>query len=240
MQVEIYSDVVCPWCAIGKARFEEALESFAAEGGETVDVIWRPYQLDPGAPATPTPAIDGYAKKFGGPERAQQITQHVTDVAATVGWTFDFSIAQRANTFDAHRLIAFAYDEGAAPMQGAVKNALLRAYFTEGRNIGDVEVLADVAASCGIARTKAEAMLASGDYIRATREELDMAVERGITAVPSFVFDGMGLLPGAQEPEQFLRVLRRISARRAEAAAAAASSADAASGEACAVDGSNC
>jgi predicted DsbA family dithiol-disulfide isomerase len=213
MQVEIYSDVVCPWCAIGKAKFEIAVQQFVAEGGEPIEVVWRPFQLDPTAPSTPSPVLDVYAKKFGGPEKAKQITEHVTNVAASVGWTFDFSIAQRANTFDAHRLLAFALESGGAELQGRIKNALLRAYFTEGRNVGDPDELVAIGVAEGLDGDAVRAMLASGDYVRVTREEMDRAVELGISAVPSFVFNGVGVLPGAQDPEQFLRVLRRLASR---------------------------
>lgn len=215
MQVEIYSDVVCPWCAIGKARFEQALATFAGEGGEPVEVIWRPFQLDPTAPNTPSPVIDVYAKKFGGPERAQQITEHVTEVAATVGWTFDFSRALRANTFDAHRLLAYALSVAGRTVQGEVKDRLLRAYFTEGRDVGDRTELTAIGASAGLDEAAVGEMLASVALVAETHAELNVGVERGITAVPSFVFDGQGILSGAQEPEQFVRILHRLAARRA-------------------------
>lgn len=219
MQVEIYSDVVCPWCAIGKAKFESARAAYAAEGGEPIDVIWRPFQLDPTAPSTGLPVIDVYAKKFGGLERAQEITSHVTAVAATVGWEFNFTIAKRANTFDAHRLLAYAYEVGGEAIQGELKQQLLRAYFTDGRNVGDVDELVTIASGCGLDADAVRAMLASAAFVRETREEMDSAIERGITAVPSFVFDGVGVLPGAQDPEQFLRIFRRLAARKAAAAA---------------------
>lgn len=235
MQVEIYSDVVCPWCAIGKAKFETARAAYAAEGGEPIEVIWRPFQLDPTAPSSGSPVIDGYAKKFGGMEKAREITAHVTAVAATVGWEFNFAIAKRGNTFDAHRLLAYAYEVGGEATQGELKQQLLRAYFTEGRNVGDVEELASIASSCGLDADLVRTMLASGAFVRETREEMDGAIERGITAVPSFVFDGVGVLPGAQDPEQFLRIFRRLAARKAEAAARAGTTE-----VACAVDGSNC
>ncbi len=217
MQVEIYSDVVCPWCAIGKAKFEAARAAFLAEDGETLEVIWRPFQLDPSAPSTGTPVIDVYAKKFGGMEKAREITAHVTTVAATVGWEFNFTIAKRGNTFDAHRLLAYAYDVGGETIQGQLKNNLLRAYFTEGRNVGDHEELVLIASASGLDADGVRAVLASSAFVRETREEMDGAIERGITAVPSFVFDGVGVLPGAQEPEQFLRIFRRLAARKAQA-----------------------
>ena len=213
MKVEIYSDVVCPWCAIGKAGFESALATFAAEGGEPVEVTWRPYQLDPSAPSTPSPAIEAYAKKFGGPARAKEITDHVTAVAATVGWPFDFSIAQRANTFDAHRLIAFALSVGGPVIQGQVKEALLRAYFTEGRDVGDRSELTAIAATCGLDGEDVREMLGSNAFAAEIREEMNEGIERGITAVPSFVFNGVGVVSGAQEPEQFVRILHRLASK---------------------------
>lgn len=210
MQVEVYSDVVCPWCAIGKAKFELAVAEYVAVGGGPVEIVWRPFQLDPMAPSTGSPVLEVYAKKFGGMEKAEQITSHVTAVAATVGWNFNFAIAKRANTFDAHRLLAYALEVGGSAVQGQVKTALLVAYFTEGRNVGDVEELIAIATSCGLDGAAVAAMLASGALVHETREEMDRAVELGISAVPSFVFNGVGVLPGAQEPEQFLRILRRL------------------------------
>ncbi len=210
MRVEIYSDVVCPWCAIGKAKFELAVAEYEAEGGGPVEVVWRPFQLDPTAPSTGSPVLDVYAKKFGGMEKAEQITSHVTAVAATVGWDFNFAIAKRANTFDAHRLLAYALEVGGSSVQGHVKNELLRAYFTDGRNVGDVDELVAIASACGLNASAVAEMLASGELVQRTRDEMDRAVELGISAVPSFVFNGVGVLPGAQEPEQFLRILRRL------------------------------
>ena len=234
MQVEIYSDVVCPWCAIGKAKFESARAAYADEGGEPIDVIWRPFQLDPTAPSTGLPVMDGYAKKFGGMERAHEITSHVTAVAATVGWEFNFAIAKRANTFDAHRLLAYAYEVGGESVQDELKQQLLRAYFTDGRNVGDVDELVTIASGCRLDAENVRVMLASAAFVRETREEMDGAIERGITAVPSFVFDGVGVLPGAQDPEQFLRIFRRLAARKVEAAGPAGVA------DACAVDTSSC
>ncbi len=107
--MEIYSDVVCPWCYIGKRRFEEALNEF--EHADEIDVRWRPFQLDPRAPATPSPVLDAYARKFGGPERAMEIIDHITSVAASVGLDFHLDIAQRGNTFAAHRLLWHVRDD---------------------------------------------------------------------------------------------------------------------------------
>src|SRR4051794_18030031 len=130
MLVEIYSDVVCPWCYIGKRRFEEAL----ARRPDTADitVVWRPFQLDPNAPTTPSPVVDAYARKFGGEERAIQIVEHLSGVARDAGLDFHLDVAQRSNTLDAHRLLWFALERGGPALQGAMKERLLQAYFVDG------------------------------------------------------------------------------------------------------------
>ena len=222
--VEIYSDVVCPWCAIGKARFEKALAQFPDR--DKIEVVWRAYQLDPTAPVTPSPVIDGYARKFGGPEKARQIIDHVTQVAADEGIAFDMDIAQRANTFDAHRLLWFALEHHGRGTQNDLKEALLRAYFSEGRDIANHAVLADCAAAVGIDQSTAAEFLESGGGVREVRAELDGAIERGVSAVPTFVFDGKWAVPGAQDPDVFLRVFDRLAAREPEVAAAKVCSVD--------------
>jgi predicted DsbA family dithiol-disulfide isomerase len=206
-KIEIYSDVVCPWCYIGKRRFEAALAQF--ERRDEIEIVWRPYQLDPRAPATASPVIDGYAKKFGGPERAREIIDHVTRTAADVGLSFRLDIAQRANTFDAHRVIGLAHEIGGSALQGAVKERLLQAYFTEGVNIADHTELVRLAAEAGMDAARVADMLANHERVEETRAELNAGVDVGVTAVPTFVVDGWGV-PGAQEPETFLRILERL------------------------------
>lgn len=233
MLVEIYSDVVCPWCAIGKARFEKALAQFPQR--EHVEVVWRAYQLDPTASAIPSPVIDGYARKFGGPEKARQIIDHVTNVAAEEGITFHMDIAQRANTFDAHRLLWFALEHYGATTQNDLKAALLRAYFSEGRDVASRAVLVECAVSAGMGTEAAATFLESGGGVREVREELDGAMERGVSAVPTFVFDGQWAVPGAQDPDVFLRVFDRLLARERATVAAGPSPSDP-----CAVDDPSC
>jgi predicted DsbA family dithiol-disulfide isomerase len=206
--VEIYSDVVCPWCYIGKRRFERALAEF--EGRDDVEVVWRPYQLDPRAPAQPTPALDGYARKFGGPEQALRITSQMTEVGRAENLELDFTQAQRANTFDAHRLLWLAEREGD---QDAVKEALLAAYFTEGRDVSDVDELVAIGAAAGLEAERVRSMLTSDEGRAEVQAELRTAVERGITAVPTFVFEGQWAVPGAQDPDTMLMVLRRVKER---------------------------
>jgi predicted DsbA family dithiol-disulfide isomerase len=225
--VEIYSDVVCPWCYIGKRRFDDALARFA--GRDDVTVVWRPFQLDPTAPVTPTPVADAYARKFGGPEQAGRMIERITGVAAGEGLDFHLDVAQRANTFDAHRLIAHAGTEG---RQGAIEERLLRAYFSEGRNVADRDTLADLAADVGLDREKAATFLASDDGVAALREELLEALERGVTAVPTFVFEGRWVVPGAQDADTMLRVLETVATKLTPATDA---DADACDDDACSI-----
>ena len=140
MLVRIFSDVVCPWCWIGKRRWERALEQYAGAGHDpaTIEVDLRPFQLDPDAPQTPVPLPEAYARKFGGPERAAAIIDRISRVAADEGLEFHLDRALRCNTFDAHRLLWLARHEG---RQHVVEERLMRAYFTEGRDVSDHDVL---------------------------------------------------------------------------------------------------
>jgi predicted DsbA family dithiol-disulfide isomerase len=210
IEVEIWSDVVCPWCYIGKRRFESAVAATADE--IDVDVVFRPYQLDPTAsPGKAGPVIDAYAKKFGGLERAQEIIDHVTAVAADSGISFRMDRALRANTLLAHRVLWLAQATG---QQTALKERLLQAYFIDGLDVGDPDVLATCAADVGLDHDRVRAFLDSDDGLAEVREELRSAAEMQITAVPTFVFDGRWMVPGAQDPDTFVQVLRRVIARR--------------------------
>lgn len=236
MLVEIYSDVVCPWCAIGKARFEKALATLAPERRDRVQVIWKPHQLDPSAPAWPTPVFDGYAKKFGGPDRAAAIIERVTGVAAEEGITFRMDRALRANTLDCHRLIAHALTVGGPALQHAMKQRLLDAYFTDGLDVGDRPTLARLSHEVGVFPSvdEATAFVDSDLLKRETQREILDGMEMGVTAVPTFVFEGKWSVPGAQDTEVFARVLDKLlEQEEAEELAVA-------DGDACAVDGSNC
>jgi predicted DsbA family dithiol-disulfide isomerase len=208
--VEIWSDVVCPWCYIGKRRFETALAELDDE--IDVDIVFRPYQLDPTAsPGKAGPVIEAYAKKFGGHERAQQIIDHVTAVAAESGLEFRMDRALRANTLLAHRLLWHAERSG---RQVAMKERLLQAYFIDGLDIGVPDVLAACAAEVGLDHDSVLAFLDSEGGMAEVRDELRSAAELEITAVPTFVFDGKWMVPGAQEPDTFVQVLRRVVSKR--------------------------
>jgi predicted DsbA family dithiol-disulfide isomerase len=208
--VEIWSDVVCPWCYIGKRRFEMAIAELGDE--IDVDIVFRAFQLDPTAsPGKAGPVIDAYAKKFGGPERAQEIIDHVTSVAAESGLEFRMDRALRANTLLAHRVLWLAESTG---QQVALKERLLQAYFIDGLDIGDPDVLAICAAEVGLDHDRVRTFLDSDEGLAEVREELRSATEMEITAVPTFVFDGKWMVPGAQDPDTFVQVLRRVVAKR--------------------------
>ncbi|HSB85886.1 MAG TPA: DsbA family oxidoreductase [Ilumatobacteraceae bacterium] len=210
VDVDIWSDVVCPWCYIGKRRFESAVVELAGE--IDVGIVFRPYQLDPTAsPGKAMPVLEAYAKKFGGFERARQIIDHVTAIAAEDGIDFRMDRALRANTLLAHRLLWLAKPLG---VQVAMKERLLQAYFIDGLDVGDPEVLARCAHDVGVDRDRVRAFLDSSDGLDELRSELQAAAELEISAVPTFVFDDRWMVPGAQEPETFVRVLRRVAAQR--------------------------
>ena len=217
--VEVWSDVVCPWCYIGKRKFASGLaqvETELAEAGIDVDfdVSYHPYQLDPtAAPGAAGPVIEAYAKKFGGQERAEAIIANVSERAAEVGLEFRMDRALRANTLLAHRLIWLAGQPESPVLQDAVKERLLRAYFHDGLDIGDPDVLSDCAGEIGFDRDVVYEFLASGRGTDEVRAELDVAVDNGITAVPTYVVDGRWAIPGAQEPATFAQVLRKMADR---------------------------
>src|SRR6266849_10013097 len=166
MKVEIWSDVVCPWCYIGKRRFEAALARFGHR--DNVEVVWRSFELDPGAPARRTgDSAQRLADKYG-MSRAQAVASQdrLTQMAAQEGLAFHFENAQSGNTFDAHRLLHLAAERG---IQDEVKERLLRAYFSEGEPIGDRETLVRLAAEVGLAADEAETVLASDSYAEDVR-----------------------------------------------------------------------
>ena len=213
LHVDIWSDVVCPWCYIGKRRFETALERL--DDDIEIEVRFRPFQLDPTAsPGRTQPVIEAYARKFGGPEQARMLIDRVTDAAAADGITFHMDRALRANSLLAHRLLWLAEQPSSPVPQAAVKERLLRAYFTDGLDIGDPEVLADVAAELGFERDDVVSFLDSDRGRADVADLLELAADLGITAVPTFVVESQWAIPGAQDPDTFVNVLRRLQAKR--------------------------
>lgn len=206
MKVEIWSDVVCPWCYIGKRRFEEALRRF--EHREEVEVTWRAFELDPRAPAERSGRYDELlAKKYGTtPTRAQEMIDHMTRAAAVEGVEMDFEKVRPGNTFTAHRLLHLASRHG---LQDALKERLMRAYFTDGESVGDPKVLERLALETGLEAADVRHVLESSEFADEVRVEEAEAGALGITGVPFFVVNRKYGVSGAQSPELLLAVLQR-------------------------------
>lgn len=210
MKVEIFSDVVCPWCAIGKRRFERALADFAHK--EDVEVIWRAFELDPSAPTQTDDDMAAHlAKKYGmSLEEARAAQARLSAMATLEGLEFHFDQTRRANTFDAHRLLHYALEVGA---QDALKERLLRAYFSEGASIGDHEILVRLAEDVGLDGRKCAEILDGGRYGAEVRADEAEAYRLNISGVPFFVIDRQYGISGAQAPETILRVLNEAWGR---------------------------
>ena len=206
MNVEIWSDVVCPWCYIGKRHFEAALGDFdhAAE----VTLTWRSFQLDPSAPAiSAVDPLERLATKYGmSREQASAAHQRVTDVAAAAGLEYHLDKSRSGNTFDAHRLLHYAAAEG---KQDALKERLMAAYFCEGEAIGDHAVLARLAGDVGLDTAEAKAILEDRKFEAEVTGDIQDARELGITGVPFFVIDRKYGISGAQPADLLLRALRQ-------------------------------
>ncbi|WP_254573998.1 DsbA family oxidoreductase [Stenotrophomonas acidaminiphila] len=214
MRIDIWSDVVCPWCWIGKHRFQRALELMGDKAPQ-VEVRWHPFLLDPDADTTPVPLRQAYAAKFGGAERTAQMLAQTQSTARAEGLPMDFDRGQvRVTTLPAHRLLWLAGREG---VQEAVGEALFRAHFEQGRNLADPEVLAAAAAAGGIAAARVEALLASDEGLAEVRAGLGQAQALGIQSVPTFVINGRYAVQGAQPPEVFAQVLEKVAAEMAPA-----------------------
>jgi len=211
MRLEIFSDVVCPWCYIGKQRFDRAVANLTKAGVDLkLEIIYRPFQLDPSAPQdTPTPVRDAYAKKFGGTDRADEILAHVTKLAAIDGINFRMEIAVRANTSRAHRLIALSQTKDLDHTK--LKESLMIAYFCDGKDISNIQTLSEIAIDFGMDGEEVTQMLQSNAGVNELEENLQRANELGITAVPTYVFDEQWSVPGAQDSETFERILRKLN-----------------------------
>jgi predicted DsbA family dithiol-disulfide isomerase len=206
MDVEIWSDVVCPWCYIGKRRFEQALSTFDHRGA--VKVTWRSFQLDPSAPATSDgDPVDRLAAKYGMSRATAEAAQaRVTANAAAAGLDFHLDRARSGNTFDAHRLIHYAKSAG---KQDALKERLMAGYFVEGAAIGEREVLARLAEDIGLDDAAVRDVLDSDAYADEVRHDELEARQLGITGVPFFVFDRTYGVSGAQPSEVMLGALQQ-------------------------------
>lgn len=206
MRVEIWSDVVCPWCYIGKRRFETALERFTEATGTEVEIEYKPFMLDPRAPSEPQPVREVYDRKFG--PAAEQILDKVTTEAAGEGLEFRMDIAQRANTLPAHRLLVLAQHHD---LQAALKERLMQAYFTEGTDIGDLDTLVALAADVGLEAETARAWLLGEGGTEEVADSLEFAAANGLGSVPTYVFDRRIAVPGAQDPDTFVMIMERVA-----------------------------
>jgi predicted DsbA family dithiol-disulfide isomerase len=206
MKVEIWSDIACPWCYIGKRRFEQALDRF--EHRDDVDVVWRSFELDPSAPRNAgMPQEELLAKKYGMPiERARAMNARMTAEASKEGLEFHVDRVQVGNTFDAHRLVHLAAESGQA---GAMKERLMRAYFTEGEAVGDPATLQRLAAEVGLDDASVRDVL-GGDRLAAdVRADESRAHAFGVSGVPFFAIDERYGVSGAQTPDVLLEALRQ-------------------------------
>ena len=206
MKVEIWSDVVCPWCYVGKRQFEAALTKF--DHADQVSVEWRSFELDPNAPRVDdVPMKQILQRKYGmTEEQADQANRRMTDLAAGLGLEYHLDRVQRGNTFDAHRLIHLAAEHGGGD---AMKERLLAAYFTEGRPVGDIDTLAELAAEVGLDAGEVAATLHSDRYAADVRDDEAMASALGASGVPFFVIDGTYGVSGAQGAEVILQAMER-------------------------------
>ena len=207
MQVEIWSDVVCPWCYIGKRRFERALESFPH--ADEVDVVYRSFELDPSAPEVGTESIaESLGRKYGGgPDAGAEMIARTVEVAATEGLAFDYAHATHTKTVDAHRLLHLALTEGGRLLQRTLNEALLEAYFTRGESMGDHDVLRRVAVDAGLDPARVDEVLASDEFREAVEADVAQALALGAGGVPFFVVDRTYGVSGAQPTEVFTQVL---------------------------------
>lgn len=207
MRVDIFSDVACPWCYIGKRRFEAALDSF--EQKDQVEIIWHSYQLDPTAPKVSDVSMNELlAKKYGmSAQQAAAANNRVSTLAAGEGLEYHLEKARYANTFDAHRLIQLAAERG---VQDEVEERFFRAYFSEGEALGDTETLVRLASEAGIEPEEARAVLAGNEYAEAVREDIEEAREIGIQGVPFFILDEKYGISGAQATEVFKQALDQV------------------------------
>jgi predicted DsbA family dithiol-disulfide isomerase len=211
MRVDIWSDVVCPWCYLGKRRFESALSAF--EHAPEMEIHWRSFELDPHAPAVRDgdPAAR-LASKYGlSVEQARAAQHRLTALAAAEGLQYRLDRTRPGNTFDAHRLIHLAAERG---IQDQVKERLLAAYLCDGQPIGDPAALLSVATSAGLDAVEVKEVLGGDSFAGEVRADEMEAREREITGVPFFLIDDAFGIPGAQESDTVLAVLRRAWARR--------------------------
>lgn len=211
MQIDVISDVVCPWCYIGKRRLERALE---ARPGAAAEVVWRPFQLNPDMPEEGRDQKEYYLEKFGSREEVDRLTEAMATAGETEGIAFDFGdIPKAPNTLAAHRLVRWAASAG---VQDAVVEALFRAYFLEARDIGDHATLIAIGAAAGMEEDLLRELYAEGRDIDLVKDEISRARSMGVNGVPCFIFGGSYVVQGAQDPSYFLPLIDALAAEPPE------------------------
>ena len=207
IKLDILSDPICPWCYIGKANLDRALE---AHPDHPFAIEWHPFQLNPDMPEGGMDRRDYLETKFGGRENAVKVYSRIAEAAEAAGLSIDFGKIQRTpNTIDAHRLIHWAGLEG---RQTAAVSRLFKAYFEEGRDIGSAEVLLDIAEGIGLDRQMVARLLDSDADVADIRARDAHTRERGVTGVPTFVVGNQHVVPGAQPPELWAQVIEELTA----------------------------
>lgn len=202
MQIDVYADIACPWCYIGMKRIQAAA---ALKPELTIERTWKPFQLQPQLPAEGVPWAEFAEKKFGGMARAKSLFKHVVDAGASDGIVFNFDQVKKANnTQDAHRLVLWAQSKGKA---WSMAEALFKAYFTDGKDLNDLEDLVSAAVEAGFDAEDVRALLASGSYRDDVREAQETANNIGVSGVPFYVLDNKYGVSGAQPVEVFVRAI---------------------------------
>ncbi len=215
-QLDVYSDVICPWCYVGKAHMQAAFELLEADGLH-FDVRWRPFQLNPDMPPAGVPRDEYRRAKFGSLERSRELDVQVAQAARQAGLEIRHDLMQRTpNTLDAHRLIRWAEPQG---RQDALVDRLFAAYFAEGQDVGDPATLAALAAQAGLDRDQAATFLASDEFRGQVAAEDEAVRAAGVNSVPTFVLERHVLFAGAVPPDVFAEALAK--AHRVIAASAA-------------------
>lgn len=211
LRIEVWSDIVCPWCYIGKRRLERALADF--EHADEVEVLWRSFQLDPTfPPGVSEPVYDSLAKKMNAPrEQVRAMTDQVQQVAAQEGLRYDFEGGVMVNTFDAHRLTHLAREHG---LGEAAHERLMRAQLVQGRVLNDVDTLVELAGEIGLDTERARTVLEGEEYTEQVRADIEEARRLGATGVPFFVLDRSLGLSGAQPLEVFSSALDKAYAQK--------------------------
>ncbi|WP_296680317.1 DsbA family oxidoreductase [Novosphingobium sp.] len=222
LTIDIYSDVMCPWCIIGYRQLQKALHEL--EGELSAEVRWLPFELNPDMPSGGEGQAEHIARKYGRtPQQAAESRGQMHAIGERAGYSFAYAgagdppPAKMWNTFAAHKLLKWALIEAGAEVQNKLKLALFDAHFQERRNVSDPEVLVDIAASQGLDRDGARAALDDDALSQIVRAEEARAWDMNISGVPAMIVQGKFLIPGAQEPEVYANALRRIAAKEAAA-----------------------